>query len=1137
VAELRGDLSLDTSDAASSIEALEPIFESVGAGFAQALVEALDVLGAIPAPEIDTSQIDAALADSATTGAEVLASSISDAATEGGTAGAEAVQESLAGIEVPEIDVPVTADTDPAVAEIQAIDVEQLTLEVNADTTAAQDDIEQLGDSAVGSTSDIGGLTGATQGFQAAGDLATGSAAGLGGAIGGMSGAATAAVGAVTVTAGVLSVFFNEAVDAAGATQQWNVSLGEAARRVENMRDIEGLNFTLGELALTLGSDDDALRKVVARLYQTATASGITTDKSALYVEQLTALAARAVALNPALGTVDEVVARLSNGLARGGRFAANYGIALTAAEIQARALTDTGKTQAAELTVVEKSMAGAEIAAEKYGKGLNDVVVTGSENAIITQRRLSQAFRETFERLGAPLVVPIFQILEDSRPIVEDVGRIFAVLGATVLPIVIAALLALEPPLRLVANILEILQPILPFVLGLFLAYEALTIIPAILTAIATAFTAISVVAPIAGGAAASAAVGIDAAAISTTGLGAAFLAVAAPAAILGGIAAGTLFLLGAFGEISSGVNVELAATGGHTKRLTEDLSALGDMQRNVNAQADQYRESLGMVGATTQEVANRSGSSGLVAALSLVDTKFEKVANDAEKLAAANPEAAQSFLEIARNADITGGRLDQLTEAVERGTKEYDRRVKKQAEAQVASENFQNAVAGEVDKLHGSTAATQEATDAWQQYVDSLTATVPTVTSTYQAVFQTAQDNITNFVNNIGKTPPPPIPAPDPDALIAGLQAAFQAAEDYTANVRTLFAGHFTELARTAVEQGPVEGAAFADLWSHATDAQKAAAETWLENLRHQGGVQAGIITDEWAPQLADATDAAAERARAAFTERWGLVVSDTGVVFDQVTGDIVGFQPQLADAGKQAGTAGATGYGEGIDPIPGKTANTLLDAQHAFGASGVPGEAGSTGGYAAFLFGAGFANSAPIAAAILNDVGTIIDQSASPLGSAANIAGLAIGSQLGWGISAGISPWIRRVEDQLQELINKAHAAAAAEAEAKSPSKLFMRLGSDIGEGLALGIESMAPRITAAPAMAVTDAAQIGATSRSMTSTSSSTQVTFDIDVHGVADPTVARQVGQQIGEGAIDALARRGVVVAARMQRSG
>ncbi len=43
---------------------------------------------------------------------------------------------------------------------------------------------------------------------------------------------------------------------------------------------------------------------------------------------------------------------------------------------------------------------------------------------------------------------------------------------------------------------------------------------------------------------------------------------------------------------------------------------------------------------------------------------------------------------------------------------------------------------------------------------------------------------------------------------------------------------------------------------------------------------------------------------------------------------------------------------------------------------------------------------------------------------------------------------------------------------------------------------------------------------------------TTIEFNINVAGVTDPGVGRAVGRQIGNGAADALARRGVVVAAR-----
>src|SRR5262245_40070291 len=149
MAELRGDLSLDTSDAASGIEQLAPVFEDVVGGFASMLAEAL---GSLPIPEIDTSQIESALTEAGETGSEAIASSIASSAEEGAGSAADAVASSLtAGGE---------QGAEGIANAISGIEPEPVEIAVDADTSAAEESIDALGESASGATTEVAGLGG-----------------------------------------------------------------------------------------------------------------------------------------------------------------------------------------------------------------------------------------------------------------------------------------------------------------------------------------------------------------------------------------------------------------------------------------------------------------------------------------------------------------------------------------------------------------------------------------------------------------------------------------------------------------------------------------------------------------------------------------------------------------------------------------------------------------------------------------------------------------------------------------------------------------------------------------------------------------------------------------------------------------
>jgi hypothetical protein len=533
VADLTGSFLLDTGDAENAIEALGPLFDGIVGGFAQALAEALDQLTDIPVTleEPDTAPVTEAIATAMEAGA-------SD--------GAAAIETAVAGIEPEPVEIPVEADTSEAEASIEA-----------------------LGDSAADASVSVGGLTDSTAGLSAASGLATGSAAGLGSAVEGMGGSVGIAAGAFVAGAGVIAAFFNEAVDAQGAAQRFAQTFGGLADSVENLRAIDGLNTNLSELAITLGSDDDALRNAAASAAIFQEASGRGSDDAARFAQQIAVLAARAVALNPGLGSVGDAAERLTAALASGReRALLPFQLGLSQAQIKAEALRLGLADTAEELTRADIAFAGASIAAAKFGGTIEETITKGSENAVIQQRRLKQEILETFEALGAPLVAPIFDLLERGQPIVEAVGRVFVSLGRAALPTLIAALDSIVPLLDAFADVLETIPPeLLATVAAVALLGPGLGGLLGALNAIdpQLAVVAISL------GLLAKAFVGVSAASAGTT-------------AAMGPIGAGLV----AFGAAFTVTTTILRAVSGGAEDLTDDLANVDAAIRKVTTAAN---------------------------------------------------------------------------------------------------------------------------------------------------------------------------------------------------------------------------------------------------------------------------------------------------------------------------------------------------------------------------------------------------------------------------------------------------------------------------------------------------------------------------------------------------------------------
>ena len=85
----------------------------------------------------------------------------------------------------------------------------------------------------------------------------------------------------------------------------------------------------------------------------------------------------------------------------------------------------------------------------------------------------------------------------------------------------------------------------------------------------------------------------------------------------------------------------------------------------------------------------------------------------------------------------------------------------------------------------------------------------------------------------------------------------------------------------------------------------------------------------------------------------------------------------------------------------------------------------------------------------------------------------SGHSAGSSLGEGFAAGVGAWAGAAADKAAQLVFSAKAAANAAARNRSPSKVFMEIGGDIGAGLAIGIEQQAARVAAATVKLVTAA----------------------------------------------------------------
>lgn len=396
------DLELDITKPLNDVAKIGSQLENMADAAKTSFSDAFSALGSIPPVNVQindaliTQELQAALGAVDT---EPLTASIQ---------GAAATADST---------VSVRGDTTELVADIDAAAANsEVTVKATADVGTAKDEVEELDDTTQAATSATAGLNDSLGSLADSAQVTGQSLGGLVQKFVDLSPAATAAAAGIIAIASATDSFFQGAVKFESANQRMNKALGDTAPLLKQI-DIAGFNTDLIGLTSQVGSGTLALRNSIATFANMGKAAGATGAQVAKSSEELAVLATNAVALNPELGSVGDVADRMQRVLARGGRAASEFGISLTSSEITARALKDTGKETANQLTQFEKSAAGAAIATEKLGPSLKTNIEEASKNPIVQLNKLKLQVGIVRDELGKPLVSPIINVLTTANP------------------------------------------------------------------------------------------------------------------------------------------------------------------------------------------------------------------------------------------------------------------------------------------------------------------------------------------------------------------------------------------------------------------------------------------------------------------------------------------------------------------------------------------------------------------------------------------------------------------------------------------------------------------------------------------------------------------------------------------------
>lgn len=614
------ELALDLTPALEGLDPLNEALARICANFGLSFGDAItQTIASLALPDIDVAPLAAAVEGAITEGAATPVVVDADVTP---------IAAALLDLTSTPETVEVGADTTSAKDAIDALSGEAVTVEVDADTTAAQDALGQVGSKAHSASGEVAGLGGAVLGTKIASGLAAGEVGAFGEAAHLAGANAVGAVAGISALAAFVGETVKVAADAEAQTRRFATAFGPLREAVEHI-DIGGLNITIEELGKRSGTAVANLEAAASKIADLGHSAGASDKELVGTTQRILALAGQISVTNPRLGDAAEIADRLTGAFARGGRALVPFGISLTSAEISARALANTGKSAASDLSIFEKATAGAQLQAEKLGGTLGTSFEAGSRNAQVQLRAIKVALEETFVGIGTPLLAPVVELSKALVPLAAAVG---GVLGTILVP----ALQAIAPIVTVLAT-------------GLQGIADVLGVLPAPLLDVAIG-------------------VGV---------LAFAFANAAATVAVLGAAVDVAFGPIGIAVAVVAALGAALTVFGDHAKKAEVDSKGLGDAVFGTASSAEELSGKLAtlsgsLVDYEKKQLGATKGVEGALLGLTLLGVGYDDVA---KALGGTNDEFLTFDLGLKNSAAATGihaKAIEDLTRLIEtqRGT-----------------------------------------------------------------------------------------------------------------------------------------------------------------------------------------------------------------------------------------------------------------------------------------------------------------------------------------------------------------------------------------------------------------------------------------------------------------------------------
>lgn len=484
---VRESLELDISSALDGVGKIGEALLSQVSAFSTGLVEALTGLTVTVPVTADAESVTTEVSD-AVSASDTEATVTADASEISGDIDA-AIADADATIDTSVDGASLTGDVESALHDVDA------TVSVDADVSKAESALGDLGDSVSSSNGPLGifnSLLGSLEeGAGGLGESLKGLASGPVGAVVAAVAAGTAvftagadalialgsnAVSAATSLQGLvrgltsaftsipligkigepligLAGFFDQAVQGAikadSAQRRLNNTFGEFATRFSTL-DAGSFSIALTDLTGQLGLSASEAKNAAANFGILLRA--LPTDAVERASEQFVLLAANAIALNPALGSLADVSTGLQRALVSGNaRALARFGIILDETKVKTeanaeaqrefgRAFTELGSAQQKSILAIARASSAAS------GIDFERNIALGAQDPTVRLNALSLAIKKTLVEAGKPLIAPFFDVLQTAQPLLKETLSSLGELGKVVVPLIGVALKVVTP-------------------------------------------------------------------------------------------------------------------------------------------------------------------------------------------------------------------------------------------------------------------------------------------------------------------------------------------------------------------------------------------------------------------------------------------------------------------------------------------------------------------------------------------------------------------------------------------------------------------------------------------------------------------------------------------------------------------